>query len=149
MYFIPVKELVRCTFSIIFVITLTVMEGKLNSNVCGTIRRCLKNNTRKDTQLKFYKIAVAVLTCGAGTWSLVERSKRKLGTGEMWFVRWQPLFSSTKCSYPTVLHLTLLLLQSAPSDSAHPLPALHEAAKNDETIHIHPEDGNCSVCGNG
>jgi hypothetical protein len=46
--------------------------------VCGTRRRCLKNRTRKDPQLQFYKtLTVAVLAHGAETLTTTERSKRK------------------------------------------------------------------------
>jgi hypothetical protein len=29
---------------------------------------------------------------------------------------------------------------------SHPLPALHKAAKNDQPIHIHPDNGKSNDC---
>jgi hypothetical protein len=56
--------------------------------VCGTRRRCLKNKTRKDPQLQFYKtLTVAVLAHGAETWTTTERSKRKQEAAEMRVLR--------------------------------------------------------------
>ncbi|KAJ4429720.1 hypothetical protein ANN_21924 [Periplaneta americana] len=52
--------------------------------ICGTINRTLKNKTRKETKLKFYKtMAVPVLTYGSESWIIKERDKSKLQTAEM------------------------------------------------------------------
>jgi hypothetical protein len=42
-----------------------------SQNICGVIRRTLNKKTRKETNLKFYKImAVPVLIYGSETWTL-------------------------------------------------------------------------------
>lgn len=56
--------------------------------ICGTINRTLKNKTRKETKLKFYKtMAVPVLTYGSESWIIKERDKSKLQAAEMRFLR--------------------------------------------------------------
>jgi hypothetical protein len=56
--------------------------------MCGTTKRTLTNNTRKYTQLKFYKVlAVPTLLRGCETWALNRRYKRKIETAEMRFFR--------------------------------------------------------------
>ena len=66
------------------------MERKLGrfQQICGTIRRNLKNKATRTTLLKFYKtVAVPVLTYGSEIWSLTETDKRKIETSEMRFLR--------------------------------------------------------------
>jgi hypothetical protein len=47
--------------------------------MCGTIKRTLTNKTRKDTQLKFYKVmAVPVLLYGCKNWALNRVDRRKI-----------------------------------------------------------------------
>lgn len=63
---------------------------KLNRfyNMCGTIRRTLKNKTLKSTQLKFYKtMAVPTLTYACENWTINRSDKRKIETAEMKFLR--------------------------------------------------------------
>jgi hypothetical protein len=49
-------------------------------NICGVIARTLKTKTRKETNLKFYKImAVPALLYVSETWTLRER-ERETGT---------------------------------------------------------------------
>ncbi|KAJ4444055.1 hypothetical protein ANN_05844 [Periplaneta americana] len=58
-------------------------------SICGTIKRTLKNKTRKDTVLKFYKtMAVPVLAYGAETWAMNRSDKRIIETAEMRFLRY-------------------------------------------------------------
>lgn len=63
---------------------------KLNRfyNMCGTIRRTLKNKTLKSTQLKFYKtMAVPMLTYACENWTLNRSNKRRIEVAEMKFLR--------------------------------------------------------------
>jgi hypothetical protein len=56
--------------------------------MCGTIKRTLINKTRKDTQLKFYKVmAVPVLLYGCENWTLNRVDRRNIETAEMKFLR--------------------------------------------------------------
>jgi hypothetical protein len=56
--------------------------------MCGTIKRTLTNKTRKDTQLKFYKVMVVpTLLYGYEIWALNRSGKRKIETAEMIFLR--------------------------------------------------------------
>lgn len=56
--------------------------------MCGTISRTLKNKTRVDTQLKFYKtMAVPMLMYGSENWALNRSDVRKVETSEMKFLR--------------------------------------------------------------
>lgn len=58
-------------------------------SICGTIKRTLKNKTRRDTVLKFYKtMAVPVLAYGAETWAMNRSDKRIIETAEMRFLRY-------------------------------------------------------------
>lgn len=57
-------------------------------NMCGTIRRTLKNKTLRTTQLKFYKtMAVPMLTYACENWTLNRSDRRKIETAEMKFLR--------------------------------------------------------------
>jgi hypothetical protein len=57
-------------------------------NICGTIRRSLRGKTRKDTQLKFYKVmATPTLLYGSETWTLNARDKSRIQASEMKFLR--------------------------------------------------------------
>lgn len=56
--------------------------------ICGTISRTLKNKTRKDTAIKFYKtMAVPILTYGSESWITTQKDTNKLQTAEMRFLR--------------------------------------------------------------
>jgi hypothetical protein len=56
--------------------------------MCGTIKRTLINKTRKDIQLKFYKVmAVPVLLYGCENWVLNTVDRRKTETAETKFLR--------------------------------------------------------------
>lgn len=66
------------------------LTNKLNKfrYICGTIQKCLKNRTRKDTRLKFYKtMAVPVVLYGSETWVLSKREQTRLQAAEMKFLR--------------------------------------------------------------
>jgi hypothetical protein len=66
------------------------LQIKLNKfqYMCGTIKRTLTNKTRKDTQLKFYKVMVVpTLLYGYEIWALNRSGKRKIETAEMRFLR--------------------------------------------------------------
>lgn len=66
------------------------VEQKLNkfNHICGTISRHLKNKTRKDTQVKFYKtIAVPTMLYGCECWILTERQRSRIQAQEMKFLR--------------------------------------------------------------
>lgn len=66
------------------------IENKINKfqRICGTINRTLRNKTRKDTKIKFYKtMAVPILTYGSESWVVKETDKRKLQAAEMRFLR--------------------------------------------------------------
>ncbi len=57
-------------------------------NVCGTIPKYLRNRTRKETRLKFYKtIAVPTLMCVSKTWVNTKNIKNEIQTAEMKFLR--------------------------------------------------------------
>ena len=52
--------------------------------VCGTIHRCLKNKTWKDTRRKFYKtVAVPTFLYASETWTLGKRDVRRIQAAEM------------------------------------------------------------------
>lgn len=56
--------------------------------LCGTIRRALRQKTRQDTQLKFYKtMAVPMLTYGCENWTVNRSDRRKIEAAEMRFLR--------------------------------------------------------------
>jgi hypothetical protein len=62
------------------------LQNKLHEfqYMCGTIKLTLINKTRKDTQLKFYKVmAVPVLLYGCENWALNRVDRRKIETTEM------------------------------------------------------------------
>lgn len=64
-------------------------EEKLNkfTHICRTISRTLKNKTRKDTQIKFYKtIAVPTLLDGSETWT-TKTEESRIQALEMRFLR--------------------------------------------------------------
>ena len=66
------------------------IEDKLNkfTHICGTISRTLKNKTRKETQLKFYKtIAVPTLLYGSETWITTKKEESRIQAQEMKFLR--------------------------------------------------------------
>jgi hypothetical protein len=45
-------------------------------NICGTIQNSLRGKTRKDTQLKFYKVmATPTLLYGSETWIIMQGIK--------------------------------------------------------------------------
>jgi hypothetical protein len=57
-------------------------------NVCGVIARTLKKKTRKETNLKFYKIiAVPVLLYGSETWTLRKRDWNRIQATEKKYLR--------------------------------------------------------------
>jgi hypothetical protein len=57
-------------------------------NICGVIARTLKNKTRKETNLKFYKImAVPVLLYGSETWTLRKRDWNRIQVAEMKYLK--------------------------------------------------------------
>jgi hypothetical protein len=55
--------------------------------MCGTIKRTLTNKTRKDTQLKFYKVMAVPVLYGCENWALNRVDRRKIETAEMKFLR--------------------------------------------------------------
>ncbi|KAJ4434804.1 hypothetical protein ANN_23375 [Periplaneta americana] len=56
--------------------------------ICGTIHKTLRQKTRKDTRLKFYKtIAVPVLLYGSESWVTNKRSLSRIQSVEMNFLR--------------------------------------------------------------
>jgi hypothetical protein len=57
-------------------------------NICGVIARTLKKKTRRETNLKFYKImAVPVLLYGSETWTLRKRDWNTIQAAEMKYLR--------------------------------------------------------------
>lgn len=65
------------------------MRNKINkfNQMCGTIKRNLKN-TRKETKLKFYKVmAVPVLLYGSECWTMTKQDEKKIEAAEMRFLR--------------------------------------------------------------
>jgi hypothetical protein len=57
-------------------------------NICEVIARTLKKETRKERNLKFYKImAVPVLLYGSETWTLRKRGWNRIQTAEMKYLR--------------------------------------------------------------
>jgi hypothetical protein len=66
------------------------LNDKLNKfqNICGVIARTLKNKTRKETNLKFYKIMpLPVLLYGSETWTLRKREWNRIQAAEMKYLR--------------------------------------------------------------
>ena len=66
------------------------INTKLNKfgRICGIIRRNLRNKTRKDTQLKFYKtVATPILKYGCENWILNRKDNRKIEATERRFLR--------------------------------------------------------------
>lgn len=54
--------------------------------MCGTIIRTLKEKSRKDTLLKFYKVmAVCTLLYGCETWTLTKNYCKRIQAAEMRF----------------------------------------------------------------
>jgi hypothetical protein len=52
--------------------------------MCGTIRRTLKNKTRTETQIKFYKLmAVYAGLYGSENWVLTEKDKNRIRAAEI------------------------------------------------------------------
>jgi hypothetical protein len=71
-----------------------IQESDINNKiqkfqmVCGTISRTLKNKTRKDTLMKFYKTtAVPILSYGSESWVTSKKDKGKIQAAEMRFLR--------------------------------------------------------------
>ena len=65
-------------------------------NMCGTIKRTLKNKTQKETMLKFYKtMAVPILTYGSENWPMNRKDRRTIETAEMKFLRYVAGYSLT------------------------------------------------------
>jgi hypothetical protein len=57
-------------------------------NVCGTIHKYFKHETRKDTHLKFYKtIPLSSLIYGSEARVLSKREESKIQSSEMLFLR--------------------------------------------------------------
>ncbi|PSN48599.1 hypothetical protein C0J52_22220 [Blattella germanica] len=58
-------------------------------NMCGTIKRTLKNKTQKETMLKFYKtMAVPIFTYGSENWPMNREDRRTIETAEIKFLRY-------------------------------------------------------------
>jgi hypothetical protein len=56
---------------------------------CGTIKRTLRNKTRKDTMLKYYKVmAVPMLMYGSENWTMNRADRRRIEAAEMKFLRY-------------------------------------------------------------
>jgi hypothetical protein len=52
--------------------------------MCGTIKRTLKNKTRTETQVKFYKVmALSAALYGSENWVLTEKDKNRIQAAEM------------------------------------------------------------------
>ena len=66
------------------------IQNKVNrfQHICGTINRTLKNKTRRETKLKFYKtMAVPVLLYGSESWITKQRDKSNIQSAELRFLR--------------------------------------------------------------
>jgi hypothetical protein len=58
-------------------------------HACGTIKGTLRNRTRKDTLLKFYKVMAApMLTYGSEFWAMNKADRRAVEAAEMKFLRY-------------------------------------------------------------
>ena len=56
--------------------------------ICGTLRKILRKKTRKETQLKFYRVmATPVLLYGSETWTLGSRDLSRIQATEMRHLR--------------------------------------------------------------
>ena len=56
--------------------------------ICGTISRTLKNKTRRETKIKFYKVmAKPVLSYGSELWTMTKRQESRIQASEMKFLR--------------------------------------------------------------
>lgn len=56
--------------------------------ICSTIHKTLRNKTRKETRMKFYKtMAVPTLLYGSEVWVSSNSTKRKIQSAEMYFLR--------------------------------------------------------------
>jgi len=57
-------------------------------HICGTLRKTLKKKTRKETQLKFYKVmATPVLLYGSETWTMGRQDLSRIQAAEMKHLR--------------------------------------------------------------
>ena len=57
-------------------------------SICGTIHRNLRNKTRKETRMKFYKtVAVPTFLYASETWTLGKGEEKKIQAAEMRFLR--------------------------------------------------------------
>lgn len=68
----------------------TDIQKKLHrfQHICGTLSRTLKKRTRKETQLKFYKVmAIPVLLYGSETWTLKSQDLNRIQVSEMRHLR--------------------------------------------------------------
>jgi hypothetical protein len=65
------------------------LQNKLHKfqYMCGTIKQTLINKTRKDTQLKFYKVMAVSVLYGCKNWALNREDRRKTETAEIKFLR--------------------------------------------------------------
>jgi hypothetical protein len=66
----------------------TLKPKRKFNHICETIRRVLNKKTRKETQIKFYKVmAIPTLTYSSETWTLTKKQRQKIETAEMKFLR--------------------------------------------------------------
>jgi hypothetical protein len=65
-----------------------VFSQKVRNRI-STIKRTLRNKTRKDTMLKFYKVmAVPVLMYGSESWSMNRADRRRVEAAEKKYLRY-------------------------------------------------------------
>jgi hypothetical protein len=66
------------------------LNTKINTfqSMCGVISRTLKTKTRKETNLKFYKVmAIPVLLYGYETWTLKKTDRNRIQAAEIKYLR--------------------------------------------------------------
>jgi hypothetical protein len=62
---------------------------QISEPLCGTLRRMLRNKTRRDTILRFYNMmAVPVLSCGSENWAMNRKDRILIETAEIKFLRY-------------------------------------------------------------
>jgi hypothetical protein len=76
--------------------------------MCGIIQRTLKNKTRKDTQIKFYKVITGpMFVYGSVNWALNRSEGRKTETAKICFLRRVSEYALTDHVYTTTIRNAL------------------------------------------
>jgi hypothetical protein len=84
--------------------------------MCSTIKRNLKNKTRMEKQIKFYKvIAISAGLYGSEIWVLTEKNENRIQAAEMRFVR--SMWGSTRQDRVTIVAIRKTLKVNSLNDT--------------------------------